>query len=195
MTNATEALDKLRDGNARFVGGNSQGPGTDGAFGDERAEGQTPFAIVLSCSDSRVPPEIIFDQGVGDLFVIRVAGNVVEPSLIGSVEYAASVLGTSLVVVLGHSNCGAVTAALGEVKAESSLRSPNLLAIVDSIRPSINSKQSLQEAITTNVAGSVKRLKQDSLVLNELVAKGDLAIVGAEYSIETGKVTFDQSTA
>ena len=193
MSSATESLEKLREGNRRFVNGQPRVASNDDAFGDDRAAGQSPFAVILSCSDSRVPPEVIFDQGLGDLFVIRVAGNVVEPSLIGSVEYAASVLGSSLVVVLGHSNCGAVTAALGELKDGPSLTSPNLLAIVDSIRPSINAEQSLEDAISSNVAGSVRSLKRDSIVLNDLIAKGDLTIVGAEYSIETGVVSFHES--
>lgn len=190
MTTSNDALEKLRDGNRRFVEGQSAGANVDGSFGDERAAGQAPFAIILSCSDSRVPPEIIFDQGVGDLFVVRVAGNIADPTLIGSIEYAASVLGSQLVVVLGHSNCGAVTAALGEVKDGPSLTSPNLLAIVENIRPSIDAEQSLTDAITTNVRGTVRKLQQESMVLNDLVAKGDLAIVGAEYSIETGEVTY-----
>ena len=192
MTTPTEALEKLRNGNRRFIDGQTRGAGEDNTFGAERAAGQAPFAIILSCSDSRVPPEIIFDQGVGDLFVVRVAGNVADPSLIGSIEYAASILGSQLVVVLGHSNCGAVTAALGEVKDGPSLTSPNLLAIVENIRPSITAEQSLDDAISTNVTGTVKKLQQESMVLNDLVAKGELTIVGAEYSIETGEVDYKE---
>ena len=189
MISAIEALERLKDGNRRFVNGSPQ-PSTEKTFGEERAGGQSPFAIVLCCSDSRVPPEVVFDQNVGDLFVVRVAGNVVEPTLLGSIEYAASVLGTRLVVVLGHSNCGAVTAALKEMRNESSLNSPNLLAIVDRIRPAIRADQTLEEAIRANVAASAKQLQADSQVVNDLVANRELAIVSAEYSIETGKVSY-----
>ena len=189
MISAIEALERLKDGNRRFVNGSPQ-PSTEKTFGEERAGGQSPFAIILCCSDSRVPPEVVFDQNVGDLFVVRVAGNVVEPTLLGSIEYAASVLGTRLVVVLGHSNCGAVTAALKEMRNESSLNSPNLLAIVNRIRPAIRADQTLEEAIRANVAASAKQLQADSQVVNDLVANRELAIVSAEYSIETGKVSY-----
>lgn len=162
--------------------------------------GQNPFAIVLACSDSRVPVELVFDQGFGDLFVIRVAGNIVTPSGIGSIEYAVSQFGTRLVVVLGHSNCGAVIATLQELALEQTHRSPNLRAIVDRVRPAIepvlkahdnNDKDALtRNAVHANIAASVERLTHGSLILEQLIDDGALSIIGAEYSIETGNVAF-----
>lgn len=195
MISAAEALERLREGNRRFASGDA-GQNISGARANraELAEGQSPFAIVLACSDSRVPVEIVFDQGLGDLFVIRVAGNVVAPSQVGSVEFAAAQLGAKLVVVLGHSNCGAVDATLKELAQEQELRSPNLRAIVDRIRPAIESlpeqEVSLQDAVVANVHQSVSRLHHGSLILEELVESGDLVIAGAEYSIESGEVVF-----
>jgi len=164
------------------------------------SNGQTPFAIVLACSDSRVPVELVFDQGFGDLFVIRVAGNVVAPSQIGSIEFAASQFDTKLVVVLGHSNCGAVIATLKELSLEKTHRSPNLRAIVDRVRPAIepllethrdSDDQALMgAAVRANIQASVEKLSHGSLILEQLINNSELTIVGAEYSIETGKVEF-----
>lgn len=197
MTSAVDALDRLRQGNQRFASGNSTlDESVRHAKRAEHVEGQSPFAIVLACSDSRVPVELVFDQGLGDLFVIRVAGNVVAPSQVGSVEYAAALLGTKLVVVLGHSNCGAVDATLKELRREQAHRSPNLRAIVDRIRPAIeplleqNEQTPLNDAVIANVYRSVERLHHGSIILEELVEAGELTIVGAEYSIESGEVTF-----
>ena len=195
MISAVEALERLREGNRRFASGTTSD--SESGFLANRAEfadGQNPFAIVLACSDSRVPVELVFDQGLGDLFVIRVAGNVVAPSQIGSVEFAAAQLGAKLVVVLGHSNCGAVDATLKELAQKQELRSPNLRAIVDRIRPAIDSLTGqdidLQDAVIANVHHSVSRLQHGSLILEKLVDSGELMIVGAEYSIESGKVNF-----
>jgi carbonic anhydrase len=158
--------------------------------------GQAPFATILSCADSRVPVELIFDQGLGDLFVIRVAGNIVAPSQAGSVEFAAAVLGTKLVVVLGHSHCGAVDATLSELRREQAQSSPNLQAIIGRIRPAVeplieqDENTSLHEAVVANVHHSVERLHRDSDILEKLVDSDDLKIIGAEYSMETGLVTF-----
>ena len=162
--------------------------------------GQAPFAIVLGCSDSRVPTEIIFDQGLGDLFVIRVAGNIVEPSQLGSVEFAAERFGTQLVVVLGHSQCSAVLTAIEELERPADSRSPNLAAIVDFIRPSVQgllqseNQQSpddlLRQAIRENIRNSVSHLRLRSNILRRLIRKNGLTIVGAEYSIATGIVCF-----
>ena len=140
MISAVDALERLREGNRRFASGRG-GRNISGTQANraELSAGQNPFAIVLACSDSRVPVEMVFDQGLGDLFVIRVAGNVVAPSQVGSVEFAAAQLGTRLVVVLGHSNCGAVDATLKELAADQEVQSPNLRAIVDRIRPAIDS--------------------------------------------------------
>ena len=195
MISAVEALDRLREGNRRFASGTTSD--SESGFLANRAEfadGQNPFAIILACSDSRVPVELVFDQGLGDLFVIRVAGNVVAPSQIGSVEFAAAQLGAKLVVVLGHSNCGAVDATLKELAQKQELRSPNLRAIVDRIRPAIDSLTDqdvdLQDVVIANIHYSVGRLQHGSLILEKLVESGELMIVGAEYSIESGKVNF-----
>lgn len=195
MISATDALERLREGNRRFVSGNG-GQNISGTKANraEMVEGQNPFAIILACSDSRVPVEMIFDQGLGDLFVIRVAGNVVAPSQVGSVEYAAAQLGTKLVVVLGHSNCGAVDATMKEIAQEQQHRSPNLRAIVDRIRPAIESlpdqNVSLQDAVIANVRQSVQRLQNGSRIIEQLVDSDELTIVGANYSIETGSIEF-----
>ena len=193
MISAAEALERLRSGNARFVAGTSNI--NDAVSGARRAElvgGQTPFAVILACSDSRVPVELVFDQGLGDLFVIRVAGNIVAPSQVGSIEFAAAQLGTRLVVVLGHSNCGAVDATLKELAQKQEERSPNLRSIVDRIRPAVERLEtpSLQEAVAANVRNSVEQLHHGSDILEELISSDKLTIVGAEYSIETGEVGF-----
>ena len=166
----------------------------------ELVTGQEPFAIVLGCSDSRVPAEIIFNQGLGDLFVIRVAGNIVAPSQIGSIEFAAERFGTRLVVVLGHSSCGAVSATLDELERPEERRSPNLRSIVDRIRPSVeplfetelrHDRRSLMRlAVRENIRASVRQLRSGSKILESLVVAGDLLIVGAEYSLDTGLVDF-----
>ncbi len=195
MNSTVDALERLREGNRRFVAGTSN---IDEALSSaRRAElvgGQNPFAVILACSDSRVPVELIFDQGLGDLFVIRVAGNIVAPSQIGSVEFAAAQLGTRLVVVLGHSNCGAVEATLKELAQDQQQRSPNLRAIVDRIRPAIESLMSddvsLNDAVAANVRQSVSQLQHGSQILEQMIETDELAIVGAEYSIESGEVTF-----
>jgi carbonic anhydrase len=201
MISAEDALLELQNGNRRFVAGD-----IDAATMASRAHqagmsgGQAPFAIVLACSDSRVPVELVFDQGLGDLFVIRVAGNVVAPSQIGSIEFAASQFGTRLVVVLGHSNCGAVIATLKELSLEQTHRSPNSRAIVDRVRaaiePVLNAHENSDEealtaaAVRANIHASVKQLSHGSLFLEQLISDAELRIVGAEYSIETGKVEF-----
>ena len=164
------------------------------------ATGQEPFAIVLGCSDSRVPAEIVFDQGLGDLFVIRVAGNIVAPSLLGSVEFAASRFGTRLVVVLGHSQCGAVLATIEELQKPSETQSRNLRAIVDRVRPSIEGLLATElvrdpaalmtQAVRANIRSSVNQLRHGSDVLERLIAQDGLLVVGAEYSLETGIVEF-----
>ena len=197
MISAADALTRLRDGNSRFVAGTcNNNEKLSSARRAELVGGQSPVAVILACSDSRVPVELVFDQGLGDLFVIRVAGNIVAPSQIGSVEFAAAQLGTPLVVVLGHSNCGAVDATLKELAQEQETRSPNLRLIVDSIRPALEplleakGEISMNEAVAANVRQSVQRLRRGSTILEELIRSGKLVVVGAEYSIETGTVTF-----
>ena len=200
MDTALDALQRLRDGNRRFAantGTSSEDLPTRPA---EVVDGQEPFAIILGCSDSRVPAEIIFDQGLGDLFVIRVAGNIVAPSQIGSVEFAATKFGTRLVVVLGHSQCGAIEETLRQLHEPSENRSRNLRSIVDFIRPSIESLLSqglgddpeavIEQAVRANVRASAEYMRHGSQILEELERDKGLVIVGAEYSLETGLVDF-----
>lgn len=201
MTSAQEALERLRAGNLRFVAGVSSADTlTHQTRRRELTAGQKPVAIILGCSDSRVPAEIVFDQGLGDLFVIRVAGNIVAPSQVGSVEFAAARFGTRLVVVLGHSQCGAVEATLEELARPSGQQSRNLKSIVDRIRPHVEAllttelarhpEALLQRAVRANVRVSADQLRHGSAVLENLIRSDGLLIVGAEYSLETGVVEF-----
>jgi carbonic anhydrase len=201
MIPATEALRRLQDGNRRFAAGERRGDALAGpARRNEVVADQRPFAIVLGCSDSRVPAEIVFDQGLGDLFVIRVAGNVVAPSQIGSVEFAAEWFGTRLVVVLGHSRCGAVVATLEELLQRSRHPSRNLRSIVDRVRPSVEPLLEsgdaadldglVQRAVRANVRASANQLRHGSDVLEQLIQQNQLLIVGADYSLDTGVVDF-----
>jgi carbonic anhydrase len=201
MLTATEALARLRDGNQRFVANENGASLTDAARRATLVAGQEPFAIILGCSDSRVPAELVFDQGFGDLFVIRVAGNVVAPSQIGSVEFAAARFGTRLVVVMGHSQCGAISATLDDVLGLAPSQSRNLRSIVDRVRPSIetllagrtacdDSEALVREAVRANVRASVGHLRHGSDLLEELIQKDGLVVIGAEYSLETGVVSF-----
>jgi len=200
MVSARQALDRLRLGNRRFAS-NAQGEkGRLQTRPGELADGQEPFAIILGCSDSRVPAEIVFDQGLGDLFVIRVAGNIVAPSQIGSVEFAASKFGTRLVVVLGHSKCGAIEETLQQLREPTENRSRNLRSIVDFVRPSVASVLAqgldddpdtvIAQAVRANIRASVEQMRHGSQILEELERDEGLVIVGAEYSLETGLVDF-----
>lgn len=201
MIDASEALQRLRAGNQRFAA--SLGSDAVLRMNPQRLqlpERHLPFAIVLGCSDARVPAEIVFDQGLGDLFVIRVAGNIVAPSQVGSVEFAASRFGTRLVVVLGHSQCGAIDATLEELQRPAEKQSRNLQAIVDRVRPSVEPllatdarhdlKALARTAIRANVTASVDHLRHGSEILEELIRREGLRVVGAEYSVETGVVSF-----
>ena len=201
MISAREALERLRDGNRRFVSDvRSREMLTSQMRRNELATGQEPFAIILGCSDSRVPAEIIFDQGLGDLFVIRVAGNIVASSQVGSVEFAAARFGTRLVVVLGHSQCGAVLATLEELQQATESQSRNLRSIVDRVRPSVeallatelrhNPDALVQEAVRANILVSASHLRHGSEVLEDLIQRNGLLVAGAEYSLETGLVDF-----
>ena len=198
---APAALERLRLGNRRFV---AEAQGQGARIGrdrrDELLDSQAPFAIILGCSDSRVPAELVFDQGLGDLFVIRVAGNIVAPSQIGSVEFAAERFGTRLVVVLGHTMCGAVTAAIEELERPPAIRSPNLRSIVDRIQPAVETlletdlrrdpEALLHHAVRANIRASANSLRCGSAVLERLMRDDGLLIVGAEYSMETGADEF-----
>lgn len=197
---ATDALRCLREGNRRFVSSiRRRSPiameVTEAGLGAP----QEPFAVVLGCSDSRVPVELVLGQGMGDLFVIRVAGNVVAASQIGSVEFAAERFGTRLVVVLGHSECGAVTAAVEELLQPSIMRSPNLRAIVDRVRPTVEPLLAsfrsdpaalVEHAVRANITNAVSDLRDGSEILKQMIASGRLTIIGAEYSLRTGSVEF-----
>jgi len=199
MIPAQEALQRLREGNRRFVNAlRNHEPLASRPL--ELIKDQSPFAIVLGCSDSRVPAELVFEQGLGDLFVIRVAGNIVAPSQVGAVEFAASRFGSSLVVVLGHTRCGAIQATLEELQSPAEKRSRNLSSIVDRVRPSVEAlmKTDLgldREALTrlaerVNVSTSVSHLRHGSEILEELIRNNGLRVVGAEYSLDTGEVEF-----
>lgn len=199
--NARDALQRLIDGNKRFTSNlRTQESIFNNHKRDELLAGQEPFAIILGCSDSRAPAEIVFDQGLGDLFVIRVAGNIVAPSQIGSVEFAVSQFGTKLVVVMGHSNCGAICATIDELTKGSASPSQNISAIVERVKPSIeslmltelkNDKKALEkEAVRANVRASANHLRHGSEIIENLIKNSDLIIVGAEYSLETGVVDF-----
>ena len=202
---AAEALAMLQDGNARFVDGERcLDTYRSHTKIREHLEGQAPFAIILGCSDSRVPVEIIFDVGLGDLFVVRVAGNVVAPTLIGSIELAAEKFGPRLVVVLGHTGCGAVDVALSALENESGESPGNVNAIVDRIRPAIKSlanaadgtdrTELMKQSVRANVRAGVGALRRGSETLERLIRNDGLLVVGAEYSLETGVVHFFEGT-
>jgi carbonic anhydrase len=201
VISARDALARLRAGNSRFVSNARSGETfPSDARRSELAAVQEPFAIVLGCSDSRVPAEIVFDQGLGDLFVIRVAGNIVASSQVGSVEFAAARFGTRLVVVVGHSSCGAVRATLEELQQPTQNQSRNLRSIVDRIRPSVepllvtelrhDSEALIRHAIRANIRASANHLRHGSEVLEQLIESEGLVVVGAEYSLDTGVVDF-----
>ena len=200
MINAVEALTRLREGNHRFVTGQSSTAALSRSAREALVAGQEPFAIILGCSDSRVPAELVFDQSFGDLFVIRVAGNIVAPSQVGSVEFAASRFGTRLVVVMGHSQCGAITATLEELQGRATSQSRNLRSIVERVRPSVetllNGRRDIDPdalirgAVRANVRASVNHLRHGSELLERLIPEIGLLVVGAEYSLETGVVDF-----
>jgi carbonic anhydrase len=207
MIAALDALSRLQAGNARFAAGC---PSHDVHLSPvQRAEAarqqQRPFAIVLGCSDSRVPVEMVFDQGLGDLFVIRVAGNIVAPSQLGSIEFAAARFGTRLVVVLGHSQCGAIQATMEELQQPPERQSPNLRSLVQRVRPSVEGLLAtelardvdalVERAVRANVDVSVRNLCHGSEMLEQLIRDDALLVVGATYSLDTGLVEFFESAA
>ena len=196
---AKEALARLMEGNKRYA---QNVRSVDSLLSHSRRDLtlQNPCAIILGCSDSRAPAEIVFDQGLGDLFVIRVAGNIVAPSQVGSVEFAASRYNTRLVIVLGHSQCGAVLATIEEMRRPSESRSWNLQSIVERVRPSVSALLGTElandpdalvhHAVRANIRASVDHLRHGSSLLEQLIRNEGLLVVGAEYSLETGEVTF-----
>lgn len=197
-------LQALKSGNERYIARLAQPELLVPSLLTHLPQEQDPIAIILGCSDARVPVEIVFDQGLGDLFVIRVAGNIVAPSQIGSVEFAVEKFHTKLVVVLGHSHCGAVKACVEALMYPDLYYSPNLQSIVDRIRPSVLNLHELATAsgsdadvaelidksIRANVRMSVSQLKYGSRFLEDMVSAGELLVVGAQYDLQTGKVTF-----
>lgn len=201
MIPAREALERLREGNRRFVSDVLDHDAVESRkHRSELTTGQEPFAIILGCSDSRVPVEFIFDQGLGDLFVIRVAGNIVASSQVNSVEFAAERLGARLVVVLGHSHCGAVSATLEELQQPEDQQSGSLRSIIDRIRPSVEEllttdlrhdpEALLMHAVRANVRLSADHLRHGSDIIERLIEDKGLLVMGAEYSVETGIVDF-----
>jgi carbonic anhydrase len=200
IISASDALRRLKDGNLRYSTDALEHAISTDARRKKLVASQDPFAVILGCADSRVPAELVFDQGLGDLFVIRVAGNIVAPSQIGSVEYAAEQFGVRLVVVLGHSSCGAVQATVDELQQPSENRSPNLFSIVNRISPAVESllktdlvnepDKLMQKAVRSNIRISVNQLQHGSEILEDLIVNEGLQIVGAEYSLDTGEVGF-----
>jgi carbonic anhydrase len=201
MITASQALESLKSGNLRYVDGKTQySELVNTKRRTSLIEGQKPRVIILGCSDSRVPAEIIFDHGLGDLFVIRVAGNIVAPSQVGSIEFAVESYGTPLVVVLGHSHCGAIEATLNALKHPETVRTPNLNSIVSRIKPSVetlfetelsNKPEELAKfAVRANIRASVSHIRSSSPFLEQRVKSQQLQVVGAHYSLETGVVDF-----
>ena len=197
-----EAFQRLVEGNERFIEGDSNFSRQDTLDRREQlASGQAPFAVILGCSDSRVPAELVFDQGLGDLFVIRIAGNVIAPSQIGSIEFAVERFGTPLVIVLGHTSCGAISATV-EALMNPTVQTQclNIGSIVKRIAPSVqellnsganlNKDQLISSACKANIRSSVNQLQHSSEFIEEMVEAGKLAIVDAEYDLETGRVNF-----
>jgi carbonic anhydrase len=201
MVSSSEVILRLKEGNRRFIDGTGR---SDLLVNESRrralVDAHDPFAVILGCSDARVPAEIIFDQGLGDLFVIRVAGNIVAPSQIGSVEFAAERFGINLVLVLGHTGCGAIHATLEELRRPTEGQSPNLRSIVDRVRPSVealfegslpkNDRELEHRAVRANIRASANQLRHGSQILERLIDYAGLRVVGAEYSLETGEVDF-----
>ncbi len=201
MVKPVAALRRLQEGNARFVANLRRSEALSSPVRRaEVADKQQPFAVILGCSDARVPAEIVFDQGLGDLFVIRVAGNVVAPSGVGSVEFAVERFGVETVVVLGHSRCGAVDATLEALSRPGQAQSRGLRSIVDRVRPAIEGLlhtdlaqdriRLVDEAVKANIRASVNQLRHGSELLERLLLAGRLEIVGAEYALDSGEVIF-----
>ncbi|TYC05530.1 carbonic anhydrase [Micromonospora sp. WP24] len=189
----TEALRRLLRGNQRFVTGHSRHPHQSLADLHELAAGQHPFAVTIGCADSRVAPELLFDQGLGDLFDNRVAGNIVDDLLLGSVEFAVEEFGSPLVIVLGHERCGAITATIDTIRSGGTAPG-HIGTIVDSLRPVVESVldrpgDPVENGVRANVKAQVRSLLDRSPILAEKVHEGALAVVGARYDLDNGRVT------
>ncbi|MHC4822717.1 MAG: carbonic anhydrase [Planctomycetota bacterium] len=201
---AQQALSRLQEGNRRFRNGESVQEITTEGVRKELVDGQAPFALILGCADSRVPPELVFDQGLGDLFVIRVAGNLAAMSQIGSVEYAVEHLGVKLVVVLGHTGCGAIAAAVQESEQASGAHPHHLQWLVDRMLPVVGGVKACDTSLegeplvdavrAANVGHAVRTMTTDSPVISRMVEEGNLLVLGAEYVLETGEVRFFDET-
>jgi carbonic anhydrase len=194
MIDAAEAMARLREGNRRFV---ELSPESRARWDRASAADAKPFAAVLGCSDARAPAEFVFDVGLGDLFVIRVAGNIVAPSQVGSIEFAVDAFGIPLVLVMGHTRCGAIAAAARHLTQGEPPATDSVLRITDRIRPIIapvlgtpGLKDPLRAAMRANALASVAQLRHGSKLIERLVQSGRLRVVGAEYELETGRVTF-----
>ncbi len=194
VTNGDQALQRLLAGNRRFVQGVPVNQGRDSVRRASVAETQKPFAVILGCSDSRVPPEVLFDEGIGDVFLVRVAGNTAAaPALVGSIEYSAAVLGSVLLMVLGHENCGAVKATIAHV-TEGAQEPGHVEAFVDPIIPAVQAVQNqpadqlLTAAIQQNIRLQVQQLSASTPLLAPLVSSGKLKVVGGEYQLASGQV-------
>ena len=186
-----EAISKLKEGNGRYTSGSLQHPGQTTERRTELAKTQHPFAAIVSCSDSRVPPEIVFDQGLGDLFVVRVAGNVINDEGLGSIEYTVDHLGTRLILVLGHQRCGAVDAARETIAAKG--KAPgHIQSLVTAIKPAVEAtaKDDLETTVKANVKNVVKALRSSTPILKAKVDSGEIQVIGGYYSLDTGAVTF-----
>src|SRR5438046_3349363 len=186
-----EAIAKLKEGNRRYTTGNPQHPVHTPGRRTELAKSQHPFAIILSCSDSRVPSEIVFDQGIGDLFIVRVAGNVINDEGLGSIEYTVDHLGTRLILVLGHQRCGAVDAARETIAAKG--KAPgHIQSLVTAIKPAVEAtaKDDLETTIKSNVKNVVQALRSSTPILKAEVDSGKIQVIGGYYSLDTGAVTF-----
>jgi carbonic anhydrase len=189
-----EAISKLKEGNGRYTTGNLQHPGQTAERRTELANTQHPFATILSCSDSRVPPEIVFDQGLGDLFIVRVAGNVINDEGLGSIEYSVDHLGTRLILVLGHQSCGAVKAARETIAAKG--KAPgHIESLVTAIKPAVEAtaKEDLDATIKANVKNVVQALRSSTPILKTEVDSGKIQVIGGYYTLDTGAVTFLES--
>src|SRR6266480_220856 len=186
-----EAISKLKEGNSRYTSGNLQHPGQTTERRTELAKTQHPFAGIVCCSDSRVPPEIVFDQGLGDLFIVRVAGNVINDEGLGSIEYTVDHLGTRLILVLGHQSCGAVDAARETIAAKG--KAPgHIESLVSAIKPAVEAtaKDDLDTTVKANVKNVVQALRSSTPILKAEVDSGDIRVIGGYYSLDTGAVTF-----
>ena len=186
-----EAIAKLKEGNSRYTSGNLQHPGQTAERRTELANTQHPFATIVSCSDSRVPPEIVFDQGLGDLFIVRVAGNVINDEGLGSIEYSVDHLGTRLILVLGHQSCGAVKAARETIAAKG--KAPgHIESLVTAIKPAVEAtaKDDLETTVKANVKNVVQALRSSTPILKAKVDSGEIQVIGGYYSLDTGAVTF-----